>query len=92
MIGLNDEPPKKEALHLENGPVLLDQKLSTLGVADLAAELDSLDKEMEARIRKKFDWRIVPVSTLIYLMAFIDRYALTKMNVEGLMLMYTVQE
>ncbi|KAI8640259.1 major facilitator superfamily domain-containing protein [Parasitella parasitica] len=35
--------------------------------------LESIDPKLEARIRRKFDMRIVPMATLIYLMAFIDR-------------------
>ncbi|KAI9482734.1 MAG: major facilitator superfamily domain-containing protein [Benjaminiella poitrasii] len=35
--------------------------------------LESIDPKVEARIRRKLDCRILPMATLIYLMAFIDR-------------------
>lgn len=36
--------------------------------------LENIDPQLEARIRRKLDMRVVPMATLIYLMAFIDRY------------------
>ena len=44
-----------------------------LSHADLPASLDEIDPKIEARIRRKYDLRIMPIVTLIYLMAFIDR-------------------
>ena len=35
--------------------------------------LEDVDKNIEARLRRKYDRRIMPLVTLIYLMAFIDR-------------------
>lgn len=40
---------------------------------DQADALENIDPKMEARIRRKLDMRVVPMATLIYLMAFIDR-------------------
>lgn len=40
--------------------------------------LENIDPKLEARIRRKLDMRVVPMATLIYLMAFIDRYSILK--------------
>ena len=53
-------------LHFEKG-------LGNIQADELQAELAALDTELEAELRRKFDRRILPVVTLIYLMAFIDR-------------------
>jgi hypothetical protein len=60
-----------EAMHIENG---INQKLGSLDAHDLQAELASLDHELQVKLRKKFDKWILPVVTLVYLMAFIDRW------------------
>lgn len=64
------EAKDQDLMHLENG---MEKNLAALDAQDLQGELDSLDREMEAVMRKKFDYTILPVVTLIYLMAFIDR-------------------
>lgn len=62
-------------VHLENGgtaglppgiPVSQD-------AAELLAELEALDPVAQKQLRSKYDKRILPVVTLIYMMAFIDR-------------------
>lgn len=62
---------KDATVHLENG------KVDTFGVpkeaVDLVAELESLDPQLQASLRRKYDAWILPCVTLIYLMAFIDR-------------------
>ncbi|GAN07195.1 major facilitator superfamily protein [Mucor ambiguus] len=40
---------------------------------DQVDALENIDPKLEARIRRKLDMRVVPMATLIYLMAFIDR-------------------
>jgi hypothetical protein len=65
------EGKDQELVHIENG---IKTNLGSLDAQDLQSELDSLDREMEKRMRGKFDKWILPVVTLIYLMAFIDRY------------------
>lgn len=49
---------------------------SSLGTSyeDEPYSLETIDPKMEARIRRKFDRRVVPMATLIYFLAFIDRY------------------
>jgi len=32
-----------------------------------------VDAAVEASVRKKLDWRLMPISTLVYFLAFIDR-------------------
>jgi hypothetical protein len=64
------EAKDQDLMHLENG---IEKNLAALDAQDLQGELDSLDRGMEAVMRKKFDYTILPVVTLIYLMAFIDR-------------------
>ena len=51
-----------------------------LAHADLPASLNEIDPKIEARIRRKYDLRIMPIVTLIYLMAFIDRYNILLYN------------
>jgi hypothetical protein len=41
--------------------------------SDPSAALSQIDPNIEARIRRKYDRRILPIATFIYLMAFIDR-------------------
>lgn len=43
---------------------------------ELQDSLSSIDPKIEASIRRKFDCRVLPLATLVYLMAFIDRYIL----------------
>lgn len=43
---------------------------------DQVDALENIDPKLEARIRRKLDMRVVPMATLIYLMAFIDRYSI----------------
>jgi len=75
------EGKDQELVHIENG---IKTNLGSLDAQDLQSELDSLDREMEKRMRGKFDKWILPVVTLIYLMAFIDRYVnLPEMRREG---------
>lgn len=69
---------KAQTSHLEEGQI---PKLGALGAMDLASELEALDKDMESKIRWKYDMRVVPIMSLIYLMAFIDRYATTQHSV-----------
>jgi hypothetical protein len=45
----------------------------TTSSEDEPYDLECIDPKLEARIRRKFDSRVVPVATLIYFMAFIDR-------------------
>jgi hypothetical protein len=40
---------------------------------DPSITLSQIDPNLEARIRRKYDLRILPIATFIYLMAFIDR-------------------
>lgn len=35
--------------------------------------LDDIEPQMEAKIRWKYDLRVLPIAILIYLMSFIDR-------------------
>lgn len=45
--------------------------------------LEDIDKSVEARLRRKYDLRILPIAILIYLMAFIDRYAILSIIYEA---------
>ena len=53
-----------ESFHLEDEDGLEEFRPATV-----------IDAEIERRLRRKFDFRILPIVTLIFLFAFIDRYA-----------------
>ncbi|KAI9493779.1 major facilitator superfamily domain-containing protein [Zychaea mexicana] len=55
-----------------------------LSHADLPQSLEELDPKLEAKIRRKYDLRIMPIVTLIYLMAFIDRSNMGNARVLGM--------
>ncbi|KAG2220157.1 hypothetical protein INT45_013855, partial [Circinella minor] len=55
-----------------------------LSHAGLPPSLDEIDSKIEARIRRKYDLRIMPIVTLIYLMAFIDRSNMGNARVLGM--------
>jgi hypothetical protein len=40
---------------------------------DYADPSTEIDPALDAAVRRKLDWRLMPVLTLIYLFAFIDR-------------------
>ncbi|KAI5818279.1 major facilitator superfamily domain-containing protein [Pyronema omphalodes] len=75
------ETKDQDLMHLENG---MEKNLASLDAQDLQGELDSLDREMEAVMRKKYDYTILPVVTLIYLMAFIDRSNMGNAKIMGM--------
>jgi len=49
------------------------------------SEAESLtwDVEEETRIRRKLDWNIVPLVTLLYLLCFIDRANIGNARIQG---------
>ncbi|GAB5590705.1 hypothetical protein Unana1_05605 [Umbelopsis nana] len=51
---------------------------------DPSAALSQIDPNIEARIRRKYDLRILPIATFIYLMAFIDRSNMGNARVLGM--------
>jgi hypothetical protein len=49
-----------------------DEKAEVSGTGERVLALE-LPKEEERRILRKVDWRLVPVLSLLYLIAFVDR-------------------
>lgn len=47
---------------------------------ELQDSLANIDPKIEAAIRRKFDLRVLPMATLVYLMAFIDRYIIIALD------------
>jgi hypothetical protein len=41
--------------------------------SDLEKDIEIFDPKVEAAIRRKYDMRILPIVTMVYLLAFIDR-------------------
>ncbi|KAI8149351.1 major facilitator superfamily domain-containing protein [Fennellomyces sp. T-0311] len=62
----------------------LDDDSVEIAHADLPKSLDEIDPKIEARLRRKYDLRIMPIVTLIYLMAFIDRSNMGNAKVLGM--------
>ncbi|KAK5044619.1 hypothetical protein LTR84_010633 [Exophiala bonariae] len=50
-----------------------DKDLATIAHINAVYQPDPIDPASEARVRRKLDWRLMPILTLIYLFAFIDR-------------------
>lgn len=72
------KPLKKMSEQKSNALMDSEKELSvSYSHEDQVDALENIDPQLEARIRRKLDMRVVPMATLIYLMAFIDRYVNT---------------
>jgi hypothetical protein len=68
---MDPEKIKVEHIYDSKPPSELPSDSSSI---DSLKELESIDPKIEARIRRKYDIRILPIVTVVYLLAFIDRY------------------
>ena len=75
----SDSIQEKEDLALEHNSAGIENDLAIVGQEGHAATdaegnvLVHLDPEVEARIRRKIDFRLIPLLSLLYLLCFLDR-------------------
>jgi hypothetical protein len=70
----------KDTVSIEH---VADAKASSLKAPGETTSPNDENAAVEARIRHKFDWRILPLGTLIYLFAQIDRSNMSNAMVLG---------
>ena len=59
---------------MANNNMVEDEKdLASIAHINIIYQPEPIDPVLEARVRRKLDWRLMPILTLIYLFAFIDR-------------------
>lgn len=64
--------PERQVEKVEKKDSSEDEKLGTSDNNPIVLALE-LDEAEERRILRKVDWRLVPILSLLYLIAFIDR-------------------
>lgn len=73
------------ATNTENAQTIEDEKdLAAIAHVNIVYQPDPIDPELEARVRRKLDWRLMPILTLIFLFAFIDRANVGNARVLGM--------
>lgn len=74
---------EKMSEHQEEGKV--HEEITTTSSSEKLNQVDlSLTKEEERRILRKIDWNLIPYSSLLYLLSFLDRVNIGQAAVAGL--------